>query len=308
MNTFLSKASTDIRSDIPLSSDPFRSDQLEAMNTEQKISIVTISFNSAGTIADTIESVLNQTYPNLEYIIVDGASTDGTVDIIRNSEARFNGRLKWISEPDKGLYDAMNKGIRMATGHLVGILNSDDFYHRANSIEIIAKEFTDKRLKAVFADVRFVAPDNLDKTVRYYSSAKFSPRRFRFGFMPAHPTFFTYKKYFDKFGYYQTDYVMAADYELLIRFLYVHKLKYKYLPIDLLKMRQGGRSTASIRRKLQFDIEIVRACRSNGIYTNTAILLIRGFEKIYEFFNTKDGKTSKTHSKKTKEYTKSHSL
>jgi len=288
MNTFLSKASIDTKSDIPMSTEEFRSGNLDSLSAEMKISIVTISFNSASTIRDTIESVLSQTYPNLEYIIVDGASVDGTVDIIKETESRFNGRLRWISEPDKGLYDAMNKGIQMATGEVVGILNSDDFYHRPESIEIIAKALTDKRLKAVFADVRFVAPDNLDKTVRYYSSAKFSPKRFRFGFMPAHPTFFTYKKFFDKYGYYQTDYVMAADYELLIRFLYIHKLKYKYLPIDLLKMRQGGRSTASIRHKLMFDTEIVRACKSNGIYTNTAILLFRGFEKLYEFFDTKE--------------------
>lgn len=261
---------------------------LDALSSELKISIVTISYNSALTIRDTIESVLSQTYPNLEYIIVDGASSDNTVAIISEYESRFNGRLRWVSEPDNGLYDAMNKGIRMATGQLVGILNSDDFYHRNDSIEIVANSFIDKRLKAVFADVRFVTPDNLEKTVRYYSSAKFSPKRFRFGFMPAHPTFFTYKKYFDKYGYYETDYVMAADYELLIRFLYVHRLKYKYIPVDLLKMRQGGRSTASIRRKLMFDTEIVRACKSNGIYTNTLLLLFRGFEKLYEFFDTKD--------------------
>jgi len=290
MNIFLSKASTDTQSDLSMATNQSLFNQKEPLNAELKISIVTISHNSEATISDTIESVLSQTYANLEYIIVDGASTDGTVSIIRNAESRFNGRLRWISEPDNGLYDAMNKGIRMATGELVGILNSDDFYHRPESLEIIARAFSDKRLKAVFADVRFVAPGNLDKTVRYYSSAKFSPKRFRFGFMPAHPTFFTYKKYFEKFGYYQTDYVMAADYELLIRFLYVHKLKYKYLPIDLLKMRQGGRSTASIRRKLMFDIEIVRACKSNGIYTNTVILLLRGFEKLYEFFDTKNKK------------------
>jgi len=298
MNTFLSKASTDIRSDIPLSTEKYRSGNLESLNTELKISIVTISYNSATTIRDTIESVLSQTYLNLEYILIDGGSTDGTVEIIKEFESRFDGRMRWISEPDNGLYDAMNKGIRMASGNLVGILNSDDFYHRPESIEIIAEAFSDKRLKAVFADIRFVAPDNLDKTVRYYSSAKFSPRRFRFGFMPAHPTFFTYKKYFEKFGYYQTDYVMAADYELLIRFLFVHKLKYKYLPVDLLKMRQGGRSTASIRRKLKFDSEIVRACKSNGIYTNTILLLFRGFEKLYEFFDTKNKKKT---SKKTNE-------
>jgi glycosyltransferase involved in cell wall biosynthesis len=293
MNTFLSKTTHDSRTEIPLTIESVRSKDIESASSNVKISIVTVAFNSAATIRDTIESVLSQTYQNLEYIIVDGQSKDETVAIIKEYENQFGNRLQWISEPDKGLYDAMNKGIRMAKGDVVGILNSDDFYHRQDSIEKIANAFKDKKNKSVFADVRFVYPNNLNKTVRYYSSEKFSPRLFRFGFMPAHPTFFTYKKYFEKYGYYQTDYVMAADYELLVRFLYVHKLTYKYLPIDLLKMRRGGRSTASIREKLKFDFEIVRACRSNGIYTNTVILLFRGFEKIYEFFDTKERAPSK---------------
>ena len=125
-----------------------------------------------------------------------------------------------MSETDKGLYDAMNKGIRMATGDIVGIINSDDFYHRTDILTKVMNAFQDKVTQAVYGDVRFVNPDNLDKTVRYYSSKKFTPRRFRYGFMPAHPTFFTYRKYFDEFGYYKTDYRIAADYELLIRFLY----------------------------------------------------------------------------------------
>ena len=251
-----------------------------------KLSIITISYNSAKTIRDTIESVLTQTYKNIEYIIIDGASTDGTVDIIKSYEEKFEGRMHWISEIDNGLYDAMNKGIMMSTGDIVGTLNSDDFYLSEFELEKIAGAFIDKSIQAVFADLRIVSPNNLQKTIRYYSSAKFSPKRFRYGFMPAHPTFFTYKTFFDQFGYYKTDYVMAADYELLVRFLYVNKLKYKYLPMDLIKMRHGGRSTESIFYKLKFDTEIVKACKSNGIYTNTFILIFRGIEKIKEYFHT----------------------
>ena len=156
-----------------------------------KISIITVSFNSSETIRDTIESVLNQTYTDIEYIIVDGNSTDNTVEIIKEYEPIFGSRMKWISEKDNGLYDGMNKGIKMASGDVVGIINSDDFYHRNDIIQYIASHFIeDKNLQATFADIRFVNPDNLDKTVRYYASKRFKTWRFRFGFMPPHSKFF----------------------------------------------------------------------------------------------------------------------
>ena len=177
----------------------------------------------------------------------------------------FNGRLRWVSEKDSGLYDAMNKGIRMATGDIVGIITSDDYYHRKDVISRVMETFKNEEVQAIYGDVRFVNPDNLDKTVRYYSSENFSPKRFRYGFMPAHPTFFTYREYFEEFGYYKTDYRIAADYELLIRFLYTHQLKVKYLPLDFMKMRTGGTSTASIKSNLLMNKEIVRACIENGI-------------------------------------------
>jgi len=253
-----------------------------------KISIITVSFNSSNTICDTIESVLSQSYPDIEYIIVDGQSNDNTVDLIKEYEPKFNGRMHWTSEPDKGLYDAMNKGIKLATGDIVGIINSDDFYHRVDVISEIANAFEDANVEATFADVRFVNPDNLDKTVRYYSSKNFNTKRFRFGFMPAHPSFFTYRKNFEKYGYYQTDYMIAADYELLVRFLYTQKLKYQYLSLDVMKMRTGGRSTASWKSNLQLNKEIVRGCRENGIYTNLIILSLKYFVKVFELIFTKE--------------------
>lgn len=252
-----------------------------------KFSIITVTYNSSSTVQGTIESVLSQTYPNIEYIVIDGCSKDDTVDIIKEQEPKFNGRMCWISEKDKGMYDAMNKGIRMATGDVVGIINSDDFYHRNDIIAEIAKTFEDDNVQATFADVRFVHPDDLNKTVRYYSSKNFSPNRFRFGFMPAHPSFFTYKKNFETFGYYQTDYKIAADYELLIRFLYTHKLAYKYLHLDVMKMRTGGMSTASWRSNVILNKEIVRACKENGIYTNMFILSLKYFVKVFELIFTK---------------------
>lgn len=253
-----------------------------------KISLITVTYNSERTIRDTILSVLSQTYFNIEYIVVDGASTDNTVNIIMEYESKFDGRLKWISERDRGLYDAMNKGILMATGDVVGIINSDDFYHRTDVIEKVADVFKSKGVEAVYGDVRFVNPDNLEKTVRYYSSCNFSPYRFRYGFMPAHPTFFTYRRYFEKFGYYKTDYRIAADYELLIRFLQTHRLKAKYIPLDFMKMRTGGASTASLKSNILLNKEIVRACKENGIWTCFPLLFIKYFIKVFELIFTKE--------------------
>ena len=182
----------------------------------------------------------------------------------------------------------MNKGIRMSTGEIVGIINSDDFYHRRDIISRVVEAFRNEKTQTVYGDVRFVNPDNLDKTVRYYSSRNFSPSRFRYGFMPAHPTFFTYRKYFEEFGYYKTDYHIAADYELLIRFLYTHQLKSKYLSLDFMKMRTGGASTASIKSNILLNKEIVRACSENGIWTCMPLLFLKYFIKVFELFLTKE--------------------
>ena len=248
-----------------------------------KISIVTVCHNSEKYIRTAIESVLSQTYKDIEYIIVDGQSDDGTVEIIKTFELRFKEKqLKWMSEPDQGPYDAMNKGIRMATGEVVGMLNSDDFYNYPHCIETVAKVFEDLAIDTAFADVRFVKPDNLDKTVRYYSSARFHPRRFRWGYMPAHPTFFVRRKYFEEIGFYKTDYQIAADFELLIRFLYVNQLKYKYIPLDMIKMRTGGISTHSWKSNFIINKEDIRACKENGIYTNFFIISFKYFRKIFE--------------------------
>lgn len=249
-----------------------------------KISIITVAYNSSKTISDTIESVLNQNFQDIEYIIIDGNSTDNTLEIIKEQAIKFNGRLLWISEPDSGLYDAMNKGIKIATGDIIGIINSDDFYHRLDIIQKVANAFTEnKNVQAVFGDVSFINPENKDKIVRYYRAKNFHPKRFRFGFMPPHPSFFTYKSNFEKFGYYKTDYKIAADYELLIRFLYKGKLIYKYLPVDFMKMRVGGKSTATLKSNVVLNKEIVRACRENGIYTNFPLLMFKYISKIWEF-------------------------
>lgn len=252
------------------------------------ISIITVTFNSSKTLRDTIRPVLSQSFLDIEYIIVDGLSNDKTVDIIKEYEPLFQGRLKWISETDNGLYDAMNKGIRMATGDIVGIINSDDFYHREDIIEKVVEVFKTSTVQAVYGDVRFVRSNNLDKTVRYYSSKYFFSSLFRYGFMPAHPTFFTYRHYFKEFGFYKTDYKIAADYELLIRFLYIHHLKSRYLALDFMKMRMGGASTASVKSNMLLNKEIVRACKENGIWTCRGMIFLKYIIKIFGFIFTRN--------------------
>lgn len=254
-----------------------------------KISVITVTFNSAATVRDTIESVLKQEYKNYEYLMIDGDSKDNTVDIIKEYEPKFEGRLHWISERDKGMYDGINKGIRMATGAVVGIINSDDFYHRTDIFQIINNSFEQNpSVEAIYGDVRFVNPENLDKTVRYYSSKNLRPWRFRFGFMPAHPTFFTYKKNFEMYGYYQYDYHIAADYELLIRHLYTNKVAAKYVPVDFMKMRTGGRSTDGIQANIKLNQEIVRGCKENGIWTCMPLLFLKYFIKVFELIKTRN--------------------
>jgi glycosyltransferase involved in cell wall biosynthesis len=243
-----------------------------------KISLITVSYNSAATIKDTIESVLSQDYKNIEYIIVDGNSKDHTLDIIKS----YGNRIKWLSEPDKGIYDAMNKGIKMATGDVIGILNSDDFYSSNEVVSKVARSFEVENTDAIFGDLVFVNPDNLNRVVRTYSSKGWHPGKFAWGFMPAHPTFYVRKEFYGLYGLYKTDYKIAADYELLIRFLYVHKLRYRYLPLSMVTMRKGGVSSNGIRSNVILNREIIRGCRENGIRTNEVLVYSKYFVKLFE--------------------------
>lgn len=243
-----------------------------------KISIITATYNSAATIRDTLESVKNQTYTNIEHIIIDGASKDNTLAIV----AEYPHVAKVISEKDKGIYDAMNKGILAATGDVVGLLNSDDFFSTKNTIEKIANTLQNSKKDSVFADIKFVAADNLLKVTRYYSSKKFNPSRFAWGYMPAHPTFYTYKKFYTQLGLYKTDYKICADYEILIRFLHNNHLSYQYIEQDLVTMRAGGVSNTNLKSRLILNQEIVRACRENGISTNLFKVSLKIFSKLSE--------------------------
>lgn len=248
-----------------------------------KISIVTASYNSCATIEDTIKSVLSQTYHDIEYIVVDGASKDGTMDIVRKYEPMFNGRMKWVSEKDKGIYDAMNKGIRLASGDVVGLLNSDDFYKNNDVIERVANEFEkDLSLDCTFADLCFVDKTDTSKIVRYYSGKNWKPSKLRFGQAPPHPTFYCKRELYEKYGYYRLDYQIAADHELLTRFLLVNGIKYKYIPMNMICMRVGGESTKNWHNVLIVNNkEQVKACRDNGVNTCLFNVMLKYFPKVW---------------------------
>ena len=242
-----------------------------------KISIITVVWNNKNTIKYAIDSVLNQTYKDIEYIVVDGKSTDGTVEIVQSYGDKIS---KFISEKDNGIYDAMNKGLKLATGDIVGILNSDDFYMRDDVIEKVVNVFVENNVESVFADLVYVKPDNSEKVVRYYDSSHFSPEKFAYGWMPAHPTFFVKREMYERYGYFKTDYKIAADYELLTRFLARYGVSYHYLQMPIVKMRLGGVSTSSLKSNLILNQEILRACHENEIYSNWLMVLSKYPKKI----------------------------
>ena len=247
-----------------------------------KISIITATYNSGKTLRDTIESILRQTYTDYEYIIKDGGSKDDTLDIVKEYAPRFGDRLKVVSEPDLGIYDAMNKGFQMATGDIIGILNSDDFYTSDDALQVIADAFANNDIDATYGDIHFVNDDDLSKRVRYYSSSVFRRSFMRFGLMPAHPSFYCKKTIYDKYGAFDTSYKVAADFENLLRIIYVGNIRTKYIKKDFVTMRTGGASTAGLSSRTQIMRDHLRALKTNGIYSNVFLLSLRYIYKVYE--------------------------
>lgn len=229
-----------------------------------KISIITVVWNNHKTIKQAINSVLNQTYQEIEYIIIDGKSFDGTVSIINSYGDKIS---KFISEPDKGLYDAMNKGIAIATGDIIGILNSDDFYENNNIIQNIVDEFQTKKVDIIYGDVVYVNPNNLKKIVRYYDSSKFDPLKFAYGWMPAHPSVFIKKHIYEKYGLFRTDLKVASDFDILARLIYSNNVNYSYVNKVFVRMRTGGISS-SFSNIFLIIKEQLKVCKENNIDTN----------------------------------------
>lgn len=249
-----------------------------------KISIITATHNSAVTLRDTLDSILMQTYQDYELLIQDGGSTDGTLDIIAEYAPRFGDRMKVDSHMDTGIYDGLNRGCRRATGDVVGTLNSDDFYSSTNVLETIARTYaSNPEIEAVYADVHYVMPKNLNHVVRYYSSRKFKPQRMKMGYMPAHPTFYVRRSCYERYGYYDLDLKVASDFEFALRLIYIHHIRTRYVAQDWVTMRIGGASTSGLKSHLHIIRDHIKAFRKHGITFNPMLYSWRYVGKLGEF-------------------------
>jgi len=251
-----------------------------------KISIITAVYNNKKYIEDCINSVISQDYNNIEYIIIDGGSDDGTVNIIKNLEFIIKNEIENLvfkSEKDDGIYEALNKGLRLTTGDVIGFLHSDDIFNNENVISKIAKVFEEKGTDSVYSDLVYVYKDNQDKVLRYWKSGEFNSSLLNKGWMPPHPAFFVKKNIYDKFGMFDTSYRIAADYEIILRFLANQKISSAYLPEVTIKMRTGGVSNKNIASVIRKSREDYRALKSNGIPFPLLALVFKNTRKINQF-------------------------
>jgi glycosyltransferase len=258
-----------------------------------KVSLITVSYNSANTIADTLRSVQHQTYKDIEYIVVDGNSSDGTVEIVKQFLNAEQGRsegasqevvTKFLCERDKGIYDAMNKGLALATGDIIGVLNSDDFYCSNDVIEKVVRAFQLNNTDCLYGDLNYVDPLNTSKVIRKWRSGPFRKENFLNGWMPPHPTFFVRKKCYEKFGMFDTQFKSAADYELMLRFLYKESCSAFYLPKVMIHMRAGGISNVSLKNRIRANREDRLAWKINGLKPKWFTLLRKPLSKLSQYF------------------------
>ena len=249
-----------------------------------KISIVTVCYNSEKYIRTAIDSVLNQTYNNIEYIIIDGASKDQTMDIVKS----YGDSIQVVvSEPDKGIYDAMNKGLKLATGDFVAVLNSDDFYTHNEVIQHVVNCLEENKTDSLFADLTYVEELSPVNQVRYWKSNEFVKGSFKTGWHPAHPTFFVKKSIYEQFGYFNLSIKLAADFELMLRFLEKHQISSCYLPLPIIKMRLGGATNKNIKNIINQNIECYKSFKINGLHVSILYPFFRLLPKIKQFFAKK---------------------
>ena len=244
-----------------------------------KISIITSVYNNQETITEAMESVLSQTYPDIEYIIVDGGSSDNTVDIIKTYQDRLGA---FISEPDNGIYDGLNKGIKLATGDVIGFLHSDDLYQDNTVIEKVAQAFINNATDSVYGDLTYVNKSDPSKIIRFWQSGEFTLKKLNYGWMPPHPTFFVRRSIYQQYGCFDTHFKIAADYDLMLRFLGKFKISTYYIPSVLIKMRVGGASNKSLKNVIRKSTEDLRAMRNNGI-GGWVSLVVKNFSKLGQF-------------------------
>ena len=245
-----------------------------------KVSIITATYNNESTVLDTISSVVSQTYINIEHIIIDGASKDKTLSLINNNSTKI---LKVISEPDNGIYDALNKGIKNATGDIIVFLHADDIFSDNRVIEKAVKLFTEKKTDSIYGDLQYVSKENTDKIIRYWKAGKYSFLKLKRGWMPPHPTFFVKKEIYDKYGLFDTKFSISADYDIILRFLGKEKISIAYLPEVMIKMRIGGESNKNIKnilRKMKEDVRALRKNKLGGIHT----VFMKNISKIPQLF------------------------
>ncbi len=247
-----------------------------------KLSIITVTYNSVSTLEKCMQSVLEQDYPELEYVLVDGGSRDDTVSLLKNMHARYN-NIKWRSEPDKGIYDALNKGVAMATGDIIGFVHSDDFLANRSIISAVMERFENEDVDGVYGDLLYVDKEKTDKVIRFWKSCEFHPRFLDQGWMPAHPTLFLKKEVYIKHGEFDLSYKIAADYDFMLRVLSDNTLRFSYLPEVITKMRAGGTSNRSIRNILQKSRDDYRAIKSNGLPYPLKTLFLKNISKIPQF-------------------------
>lgn len=246
-----------------------------------KISVITVCYNSAETIDHTLRSVREQTHGNIEHIVVDGGSKDNTLEVVAVEGPHV---AKLVSEEDNGIYDAMNKGIQLATGDVVAFLNADDFYKHAEVLAQVARVMHAEKLDALYGDVEFFRPGRPDTIARRYNSGRFTVRKLGSGWMPAHPALFVRRALFERYGAFRTDYRIAGDFEFIARVFRHPELRHRHLPESLVRMQLGGISTSGWRATLQLNREMMRACRANSIPTNWLKMLLRYPFKALEFF------------------------
>ena len=246
-----------------------------------KVSIITCAYNSAATIKDTLESVAGQNYSNIEHILIDGCSKDETMSIIKG----FNHNIRAISEPDKGIYDAMNKGIQIATGDIVAILNSDDYYENADVVSDIVSLFQSSGVDTIYADLQYVDPQKTDRVVRKWHSGTYHPKSFLYGWMPPHPTFFAKRDLFEQYGLYDLSMGTASDYELMLRFLVKFECSTAYLNKTIVKMRAGGASNNSIQARFKANKMDRLAWEKNGLKPYIFTTWLKPMRKIIQYFS-----------------------
>lgn len=244
-----------------------------------KITIITVSFNSAATIRDTLQSVSAQNYHSVEHIIIDGESTDDTLNIVRE----FPHIARLISEKDNGIYDAMNKGVNVATGDIIGILNSDDIYANNSVLSKVAATFKSSDVSTVYGDLQYVKSKDTTKIIRTWRSGRYKRSAFYYGWMPPHPSFFVRREVYDKAGLFTTALRSAADYELMLRILLKHEFSAAYLPEVLVKMRAGGVSNSSLRHRIRANMEDRMAWKMNGLNPYFFTLYLKPLRKIFQF-------------------------